>query len=297
MSYKLLVDSVVALITPFNKNNAIDYQSLEKLLNYQLQNGTSGIIVSGTTGESSTLSRKEKVELFQYIKNVVKNKVPLVLGTGSNNTESSIQLTQEAEKLGADGVLVVCPYYNKPTQKGLYYHFKEIAQSTNLPIYLYNVPSRTSCNLELETIYKLAEINNIVGIKDAVNDLSRAFKLRKELGENFLLFSGEDETFLSYLASGGNGCISVSANIIPNICSNIHNLFKENKIQKAIEEQTNVINLHSLMFCESNPVPVKYALYLAKIINNYNIRLPLYPLEEHNREKIKQELQKFALLK
>ncbi|MFL1781147.1 4-hydroxy-tetrahydrodipicolinate synthase [Candidatus Hepatincolaceae symbiont of Richtersius coronifer] len=282
---KLLHDSVVALITPFTSEDKIDFQVFEKLLEFHLNNQTAGIVVAGTTGEAATLSLKEKLLLLEVACKVVKNKIPIVFGSGGNNTAEVVELSKSAEKHPIDGLLIVNPYYNRPTQEGIYQHYQKISQNIALPIYIYNVPSRTGSDITLETIYRLAELKNVKGIKDAVADLSRPYKIRKHLGNDFILLSGEDETFLSYRIAGGNGCISVSANIIPKLCQEIHKLFNNNQIKEATALQTHLISLHGVLFCESNPTPVKYALSLLNLAKETS-RLPLVPLAASNKEKV-----------
>jgi len=295
---KALTDSIVALVTPFKENLEIDYNAFVNLIKFHLQNGTSGIVVSGTTGESATLTSEEKLELLKITIDTVKknnSSIPVVFNSGSNNTASSIVLSKEAEKLGADWLLLVAPYYNKPTQEGIYQHFKAIAQSVKLPISLYNVPGRTSSDISVETVIRLSKIENILAIKDATPFLNRPLEIALGAKDGFNQLSGEDATTLAYLASGGRGAISVTANIAPKACQEVHELWKSGKLEQALQNHLKLLPLHNAMFVESNPVPVKYALFLMGKCNYY-VRQPLAELSNSNKLLIKQVLQNLKLI-
>jgi 4-hydroxy-tetrahydrodipicolinate synthase len=285
--------SIVALVTPF-KDGRVDEKSFLNLLDFHLNNKTSGILISGTTGESATLSDEEKLRLFKLTVDYVKGRIPVIAGTGSNNTKKSVELTLEAEKLKVDAILAITPYYNKPTQNGLFEHFKIIAKRTSLPIIIYNVPGRTGISILPETVAKLSKFRNIVAIKEATGSMRQATEINKLC--DITLLSGDDFTLLPFLACGGNGVISVTANIIPEKMQEICDLFKTNNISKAREIHNNLFDLHSAMFIETNPIPVKTALYLMKKIEKLEFRLPLVEMSEHNLEKLKIVLKKYNLI-
>jgi len=273
---------ITALITPFQKG-AVDYASLEKLVEHQLQNGVEGFVINGTTAESPTLTKEERKKIFQFIKDRVPKDFPLIFGTGSNSTAQSIEDSKEAEKMGADALLLVVPYYNKPPQRGMLEHFKAIASAVHIPSFLYNVPGRTIAALELETIKKLSEHPQIIGIKEASGNIEFARQIRQSCGKEFILLSGDDGTFDDFMKVGGDGVISVASHIIP----------QEMKKQKATANK----ELIDLLFVEANPMPVKMALYLMKIITSPECRLPLVTLSEANTEKLKKSMQGKGLLK
>ncbi|MFP4287536.1 MAG: 4-hydroxy-tetrahydrodipicolinate synthase [Candidatus Izemoplasmataceae bacterium] len=284
--------SGVALITPF-KNGEIDIESFNKLIEFHIKSSTDALIITGTTGESATLSKEEKLLLYEEAVKTAKKRVPIIANTGTNNTFESIDLSLGAERLGVDGLLVVTPYYNKPTQKGLYAHFTAIANATALPIILYNVPSRTSVSLSLETIVELSKISNIVGIKEASGDLSFVEEIILSTPKNFALYSGNDDLYADTLRLGGDGVISVVANIVPSVS---HQLFKEFQEDKEnaffIQERLNILN--DCLFIESNPVPVKTALSIMSTISN-EVRLPLVTLEESSLNRLKKALNTFGI--
>ncbi len=256
---------ITALITPFYQGK-VDYDSLAKLVDFQIKKGVEGFVVNGTTAESPTLSEEEVEKIFHFIKARVAKDFPLIVGTGSNSTEKTIAASVAAEKMGADGVLVVVPYYNKPPQRGLFEHFKQVASSINIPTILYNVPSRTITALELDTIKKLSAHPSIVGIKEASGNIDFAKAIRQQCGETFLLLSGDDGTYDDFKKAGGDGVISVSSHIIP-----------EEMLQVKASENLELINM---LFCEANPMPVKMALYLMGIIRSPECRLPLVTMAE-----------------
>lgn len=273
---------ITALVTPF-LNGAVDYASLAKLVEHQLQNGVEGFVINGTTAESPTLTFDERKKIFQWVKDRVPKDFPLIFGTGSNSTAQSIEDSKEAEKLGADALLLVVPYYNKPPQRGMLEHFKAIASSVQIPSFLYNVPGRTVVALELETTKKLSEHPQIIGIKEASGNIEFAKQIRQSCGKEFILLSGDDGTFDDFMKVGGDGVISVASHIIP------HEM-------KSIKATANK-ELIDLLFVEPNPMPVKMALYLMKIIASPECRLPLVTLSEGSTEKLKKSMHAKGLLK
>ncbi len=280
-----------ALITPF-KNDSIDWTSFEKIIEYQIENGVDGLVFCGTTGESSTLSHEEHNLIIERGVRIVNSRVKVIAGTGSNSTNESIKLTRHAQKSGVDAALIITPYYNKPTQNGMYNHFKAIHDSCSLPIILYNVPGRTCVNLSDETIIKLSELKNVIGLKDATGDLARVYTLKATLQQPFTLLSGEDMTAVSFNASGGNGIISVTSNLLPKICSNIQKLSLQGNIYEANIFQQTLTNINSILFKETNPIPIKYIMHLAKFCEN-EIRMPLCQPSEELKIELTRELKKW----
>jgi len=272
-----------ALITPFTKTgeiaSQIDFTALEKIINFQIKNGVDGLVICGTTGEGATLSEDEQNELIKQSVKIIDKRVKVIAGTGSNCTIKAIRLTQKAQANGVDGALIVAPYYNKPTQEGLYQHYKAICEAANLPIILYNVPGRTIVNIADETTAKLAVLPQIIGLKDATGDLARLYTLNYELkkaniSKNFAILSGEDMTAVSFNCSGGHGVISVTSNILPSICSKVQKLCLEGNFAQAHQLQLGLTNINKIMFLQSNPIVIKYAMYLMGLCSNY-VRLPL----------------------
>ena len=287
--------SIPAVITPFEKNFEIDLDSLEKHINFLISNGVHGLVSCGTTGESPTLTHDEHKLVTEKILLFSKGKVPVMSGCGSNSTKESIDLVKHSESIGVNAVLLVTPYYNKPTQQGIIKHFKSIAQNTKLPIYLYNIPGRSVANIEIETLKELSKVSNIVGVKDATADLTYPLQTSNACGKNFIQLSGEDATFLSFLISGGVGCISVSANIIPRLHSEMYNLWNVGEFKKAMKINHNIYELNSALFLETSPAPVKYALSLMKRCSP-SIRLPLVEVENYTKQKIKSALKKLKII-
>ncbi len=277
--------SIPALITPFKKGE-VDYDSFQNIIEWSIEQGSHGFVPCGTTGESPTLSHEEHKNVVEACIEIVDKRVPVIAGTGSNNTIEAIEFTQHAEKLAADAALVVTPYYNKPTQEGLYLHYKKIAETTNLPIIIYNIPSRSVVDMSIETMLELSKINNIVGVKDATNDLFRPLLTRTKIKKDFCYLSGEDGTALAYLAQGGNGCISVTANIAPKLCSELHNHWKNKEIDKALQINLKLAKIHCALFTESSPGPVKYAAELLNLCSA-ETRLPLAPIKDSTKLIIK----------
>ena len=289
--------SNVAIVTPF-KNNKLDEEAYLKLINFHLENGTNGLVPAGTTGESPTLSHDEHEKVIEICIKESNGKIPVIAGTGSNSTEEAVALTKHAEKAGADGVLVVTPYYNKPTQEGLYQHYKKINDNTNLPIIIYNIPGRSILKLSTNLIKKLSNIKNVVGVKDATADLATPLEVSNLCGDKFIQLSGEDATFLAFLVSGGSGCISVTANIAPKMCSDMQKFSKsnlDNELKEAQKIDSILQPVHKSLFIESNPAPVKYAAKLLGLCSD-EIRLPLVNIKKDTEEVVKKALKSAELI-
>ena len=283
--------SNVALITPFKDNN-LDEENYIKLINFHLENNTNGLVPAGTTGESPTLSHKEHQRVIELCIKEAKGKIPVIAGTGSNSTEEAVALTKHAEKAGADAALVVTPYYNKPTQEGLYQHYKTINDNTSLPIIIYNIPSRCVIDMSVDTMAKLFELKNIAGVKDATGDLNRLDQTIKKLGPEFIQLTGEDGLAFKFNRRGGVGMISVTANIAPKLCSDMQKYSKsksDNEIKEAERIDQILQPLHKSLFIESNPAPVKYAAKLLGLCDD-EIRLPLVKIKKETQEEVKKAL-------
>lgn len=292
----MLKGSIVALVTPFDREGKIDEDKFRFLLNWHIKKGTDAILVCGTTGESATLTHPEHKNLIEIAAHQLKGKIPLVAGCGSNSTQEALELVKFSEKVGADYALVITPYYNKPTQKGLYEHYKKIATSVNIPIIIYNVPSRTGINILPETVARLyKDFENIVGIKEASGSLDQITSLMNKVDEKFLLLSGSDEVTLPILSVGGAGVISVVANILPEETHNLIASWQEGKIDKAKKIQFYLYDLIKALFMETNPIPVKTALSLMGLVEA-NFRLPLSSMKEENYQKLKTILSNYNLL-
>jgi 4-hydroxy-tetrahydrodipicolinate synthase len=274
-----------ALPTPFGKDGGIDTAAFEKFCVRQISHDATALVVCGTTGEAPTLSPAEHVTLIQIAVGVARGQVPVIAGAGSNSTSHAIELTKDAEEAGADAILSVVPYYNKPIQRGLYEHFRAIAQSTELPIILYDVPSRSACGLADETVARLAEIPNIIGLKDATGDLTRPPRLRPLVGPNFRLLTGDDATALAFLAQGGDGCISVTSNIAPGLCRNMYLACRQGQIASAQRWAAPIAKLTAALFRETSPSPLKYALNLLGLMSP-KVRLPLVELTDANKADV-----------
>ena len=289
--------SNVALITPF-KDNVFDQESYLKIINFHLENGTNGLVPVGTTGESPTLSHEEHDKVIEMCIKEAKGKIPVIAGTGSNSTEEAIKLTIHAEKAGADGALVVTPYYNKPTQEGLYQHYKSINDKCGIPIVIYNIPSRSVIDMNVETMARLYELNNIVGVKDATGDLERVNKQKELMGDEFIQLTGNDDNAFEFNQRGGVGTISVTANIAPKLCSDFQKLSKSENpedVEKSREMDKILQPLHSSMFIESNPSPVKYAAKLLGLCDD-EVRLPLVKVTDNTKKVVKKALINSKLL-
>ena len=283
--------SNVALITPF-KNNMLDEEAYIKLIHFHLENGTNGLVPAGTTGESPTLSHEEHQRVIDLCIRESNGKIPVIAGTGSNSTEEAISLTSHAEKAGADGALVVTPYYNKPTQEGLYQHYKAINDNVGIPIIIYNIPSRCVIDMSVDTMAKLFELKNIAGVKDATGDLSRLDATIKKLGPEFIQLTGEDGLALNFNKRGGVGIISVTANIAPKLCSDMQKFSKsnsDNEIKEAERIDQILQPVHKSLFIESNPAPAKYAAKLLGLCGD-EIRLPLVKIKIETEEEVKKAL-------
>ena len=289
--------SNVALVTPF-KNDKLDDETYIKLIHFHIKNGTNGLVPAGTTGESPTLSHDEHQRVIDLCVKESKEKVPIIAGTGSNSTEEAISLTSHAEKIGANGALVVTPYYNKPTQEGLYQHYKSINDKCGIPIIIYNIPSRSVIDMSVDTMARLYELNNIVGVKDATGDLDRVNLTLEKLGKEFIQLTGNDENALDFNRRGGVGTISVTANIAPKLCAEFQkfSLMKDDKSQSEAEKLNKILlPLHDAMFVESNPSPVKYAAKLLNLCED-DVRLPMVRISETNKEIVKKALQSAKLI-
>lgn len=287
--------SMVAIITPMNQDGSIDKTALENLVEWHIQSKTDGIIAAGTTGESATLDADEQFEVIKIVVNKVAKRIPVIAGTGSNSTKTTLKLTERAKLAGADACLIVTPYYNKPPQNGLYQHYKLIAESTDLPIILYNVPGRTGVDLLPETVEKLAQIPNIIGIKEATGKLERAQEIMSRCPEGFNVYSGDDPTALMLMQHGAKGVISVTANVAPlkmhEMCTAA--LAKDNQLAEQLDQELS--GLHHDLFLEANPIPAKWALHqLGKI--KENIRMPLLPLDKRYHDKVKQAMLQAGVL-
>ena len=281
--------SIVALITPF-KNNKLDENCYINLIHHHLKNGTSGLVPAGTTGESPTLTHKEHKRVIELCVKESKGKIPVIAGTGSNSTEEAISLTKFAESAGANAALVVTPYYNKPTQEGLYQHFKAINDNSSIPIIIYNIPPRSVVDMSVDTMARLFELKNIIGVKDATADLNRVDQQKNKMGPDFIQLSGEDATALEFNLKGGVGCISVTANIAPKLCSEFQEaaLSKNNSnlLAKAKEINDQLMPLHKSLFIESSPSPVKYGASLINLCSE-DVRLPLVTVTEETKKIVK----------
>jgi len=286
--------SYVALVTPF-KNNRVDVEKLKELVEFHVEKGTSGIAPCGTTGESATLSHEEHRLVIETVVKAVRGRIKVIAGTGSNNTTEAIELTRFANEVGADGCLVITPYYNKPTQNGLYLHFKKVSEAVDVPIVMYNVPGRTGVNMLPSTVAKLAKIENIVGLKEASGDISQVSQIVRECGEDFDVLSGDDAMTFPILAVGGKGVISVAANIVPEALAGLVEAFNRGDIKKAREMHLKMFPLFGAMFYETNPIPVKTAMSLMGMISD-EIRLPLCKMSEENLTKLKTTLKEYRLI-
>lgn len=286
--------SIVALITPF-REESFDEAAYRSLIEWHLEQGTHGFVACGTTGESPTLSHDEHRHVVETCIAAVAGRAPVIAGTGSNSTMEAIALTQHAEKAGADAVLVVTPYYNKPGQEGLYLHFKAIHDASGVPIIIYNIPGRCVIDMSVETMARLAELPRIIGVKDATADLTRPIRTRLAIGAGFCQLSGEDATALPFLAAGGHGCISVSANVAPAACARVQEAWQDGDVATASRLSDELSPLHAAMFCESNPIPVKYA---ASLLGKCapDVRLPLQPVSEASKKLVEKAMRASGLV-
>jgi 4-hydroxy-tetrahydrodipicolinate synthase len=274
-----------AMVTPFDHKGNIDFAKTTQLVNYLIKNGTDSLVVAGTTGESPTLTTEEKIALFRHVVQVVDGRVPVIAGTGSNNTRASIELTKKAEEIGVDGVMIVAPYYNKPNQEGIYQHYKAIAESTTLPIMVYNIPGRAVVNIAVETIVRLSEIPNIVAVKDASGNLDAMTEIIAKTREDFMLYSGDDGLTLPVLAIGGSGVVSVASHVIGNEMKEMITAFERGDHQTAAKLHQKLLPIMKGLFAAPSPVPVKTALQI-KGLDVGSVRLPLVPLTEQERVQL-----------
>jgi 4-hydroxy-tetrahydrodipicolinate synthase len=286
--------SITALVTPFKGDN-LDINAFEKFIEFQISNGTNGIVPCGTTGESPTISHDEHKKLIEVAVKSSNGRIPVIAGTGSNCTEEAVEMTKFAEQAKADAALVVTPYYNKPTQEGLYQHYKKINDNCGIPIIIYNIPGRSVVDMSVDTMSRLYELKNIVGVKDATGDLDRVTQQKNKMGNDFIMLSGNDENTLEFNRLGGVGCISVSANVAPQLCSEFHSLCNSKKFDEAKPIFEKLLPLHDVMFVESNPVPAKYSLNLMGMMSE-DVRLPLVTAQNSSKEKIKAILKSLSLI-
>lgn len=283
--------SAVALVTPF-KNNKVDFAALKNMIEFHIQNNTQAIVILGTTGEASTLSLAEKEDIIKFSKNIIQNRIPLIVGTGSNCTQTAVGLAIMAEELGADAILVVTPYYNKCTQSGLIEHYRQIADSVDIPIIAYNVPGRTGVNIAPKTVLELAKIKNIVALKEASGNITQIMEILKNKPKNFDIYSGDDSLTYPILCLGGSGVISVTANILPLQIQSLCQLCFENNFNRAKKLHENLLQINTALFTEPNPIPIKVAMkYFG--FNVGSPRLPLLPLSPKNETLLKKSLTKF----
>ncbi|RDY71411.1 4-hydroxy-tetrahydrodipicolinate synthase [Halobacillus trueperi] len=282
---------LTAMVTPFDSEENIDFDATRALVNHLIENGSDALVIAGTTGESPTLTTEEKVSLFKFVVEVVDGRVPVVAGTGSNNTRASIRLTEEAEEVGVDAVMLVTPYYNKPTQEGLYQHFSTIAKSTSLPVMLYNIPGRSVINMEPATVIRLSQIKNIVSIKEASGDLDAATEIIRETSDDFSVYSGEDSNTLPFVSIGGTGIVSVSSHVIGNEMQQMIQSFREGDFAYAARLHQKLVPVMHAIFSAPSPSPVKAALH-AKGVEVGGVRLPLLPLSEEEEKHVLGELEK-----
>ena len=288
MAEPLFKGSIPALITPF-ANGGVDGKAFQDLVDWQIKQGSHGVVPCGTTGESPTLTHDEDMRVTRLCVEAAAGRVPVIAGTGSNNTEEAIRLTRAAKEAGADAVLVVTPYYNKPNQEGLYAHYKAIHDAVEIPIVIYNIPGRSIVDLSVETMARLAELSNIVGVKDATADLTRPAKTRRAIGPDFAQLSGEDATVVPFLAQGGHGCISVTCNVAPRACADLHEAWQRRDVETVQQINDRLMPLHEALFMEPSPGPVKYAASLLGLADN-KLRLPLVPIKPETEVKVREAM-------
>ncbi|WP_043340744.1 4-hydroxy-tetrahydrodipicolinate synthase [Belnapia moabensis] len=287
--------SMVALISPMRSDGSLDEKAFQELVEWQIAEGTEGLVPVGTTGESPTLSHAEHKRLVELCVEVARGRVPVIAGAGSNSTAEAVDFVKHAKAAGADATLVVTPYYNKPTQEGLYLHFKALADAADLPLFIYNIPPRSVIDMSVETMARLAKHPNIVGVKDATANLARPLHTRRACGEDFIQLSGEDHTALSFNAAGGHGCISVTANVAPRLCAEMQKAWREGRVAEAIGIQDRLVPLHDALFAETSPGPVKYAASLLGKGTDH-CRLPMAPVSEPVRKRVREAMVSVGLL-
>ncbi len=286
--------SIVALITPF-RDGEFDEPAFRALVEWQVAQGTHGLVPCGTTGESPTLSHAEDMRLVRSCVEAADGRVPVIAGTGSNSTREAISLTRHAKEAGADAALIVTPYYNKPTQDSLYHHYRAIHDEVDIPIIIYNIPGRCIVDMSVETMARLAELPNVVGVKDATQDLARPLRTRLAIGPDFCQLSGEDPTAVPFLAQGGHGCISVTANVAPKLCAEMHEAWQAGDLETVSRRNETLMPLHSALFAETSPGPVKYAASLMGLCSE-ECRPPLYPISDETKEKVRRAMAEVGLL-
>lgn len=291
-----LKGSMVALITPFKKGE-LDAAAIQRLVQFHIREGTSALVPCGTTGESATLSHEEHDRMITLTIHSARGRIPVIAGTGSNNTEEALRLTRHAERSGANAALVISPYYNKPTQEGLYRHFRAVAESVKIPILIYNIASRTGVNIEPETFGRLAKIQNIAGVKEASGSLEQMSRIKLACGERFALLSGDDALTLPLLSIGGTGVISVVANIVPRMTAQMIRAYERKDLEKARSLHYKLLPLIRALFLETNPIPVKTAMGLMGLIEDAGLRLPMCPMGEGNLDRLKEALRSSCLIK
>ncbi|KJK06192.1 MULTISPECIES: 4-hydroxy-tetrahydrodipicolinate synthase [Pseudomonas] len=290
----MIAGSMVALVTPMDAQGRLDWDSLSKLVDFHLENGTHAIVAVGTTGESATLDVNEHIEVIKAVVKQVNGRIPVIAGTGANSTSEAVHLTQNAKDAGADACLLVVPYYNKPTQEGLYQHFKHIAEAVDIPQILYNVPGRTSCDMQAETVIRLSSVPNIIGIKEATGDLKRAKAILDGVSDDFIVLSGDDPTAVELILLGGKGNISVTANVAPREMADLCEAALEGNAEKARAINEKLMPLHKDLFIEANPIPVKWALVEMGLMHK-GIRLPLTWLSESCHDTVRQAMRQCGL--
>lgn len=289
---------LTAMVTPFNANGSVNYEKAADLAEWLINNGSDGLVVAGSTGEAATMSAEEKLELFRVVVNRINKRVPVIAGTGSNNTADSVKMTKMAEAMGVDGALIVGPYYNKPTQEGFYQHFAAVAQSTGLPIIVYNVPGRTASNISPAIVARLAaDFENIVAIKEAAGNVAQVAELYSVLPEEFTIYSGDDGLILPFMSVGATGLISVLSNIGGGILQDVMQTYEDGRVREAAKLNARMVPLANAMFIETNPIPVKAAVTLVTGIDAGQPRLPLTPMEPANKAKMVAVLQEYGLVK
>ncbi len=286
--------SIVALITPF-RDGGLDEKAFQSMVEWQISQGTHGLVPCGTTGESPTLSHAEDMRVVRMCVEAAHGRVPVIAGTGSNSTREAISLTRHAKEAGADAALVVTPYYNKPTQDSLYRHYRDIHDAVEFPIIIYNIPPRCVIDMSVETMARLAELPNIVGVKDATQDLVRPLRTRLEIGPDFCQLTGEDPTAVPFLAQGGHGCISVTANVAPKLCAEMHDAWQSGDLETVVRRNDTLMPLHLALFAETSPGPVKYAASLLGLCAE-DCRPPLYAISKQTKEKVAAAMQGVGLL-
>ncbi|WP_198373207.1 4-hydroxy-tetrahydrodipicolinate synthase [Roseomonas rosulenta] len=287
--------SMVALITPMRQDGSVDAKAFQDLVEWQIAEGTEGLIPVGTTGESPTLTHEEHKQVVEMCVEAARGRVPVIAGAGSNSTAEAIDFAQHAKKAGADATLVVTPYYNKPTQEGLFLHFTAIADAVDLPMFVYNIPGRSVIDMSVETMARLAKHKNIVGVKDATANLARPLHTKRACGPDFIQLSGEDHTALAFNAAGGVGCISVTANVAPRLCAEMHKAWRAGRTEEAMAIQDRLVPLHDALFCETSPGPVKYAAsLLAK--STEHCRLPMAPIADSSKARVREAMVSVGLL-